>query len=618
VYLSDKDSVLKSGEADDVLRWLRAVNAPLDGMLARAALATASAGLPLATLIELASDDLAWEQRVDQLKELQRIWQRQGVLAMLRQFLHWLDLPARLLNQPGGERSLTNLLHLAELLQAASLQLDGEQALIRWLAEQIESDSAGGDERILRLESDAELVKVVTVHKSKGLEYPLVFLPFAVSARPVDKLNRHYLELAEAGARRLDFTLADDKLNEADQARLAEDLRLMYVALTRARHALWLGVAAIAKRAKDSNKLHESALGYLLGGGDLLTMEMVAARLELLKQQCPAIELEAAAPADTRTLLTRVEQLPELRPAPEYRASFEKQWSVGSFTALTKDLPAPHVPLHSAQQKLLEIEALPGPVLPEVASEEAPWHRFPRGALAGNFLHEQLEWLAGQGFDAIDEPNFDTRLAKRCEHSGWGHRQTDVITWLRALAATPLPPLGAALCELTTHVPEMEFWLPSQGLNAVLLDRLCRQYLLDNTARPPLPERALTGMLKGYADLVFEHDGRYWVLDYKSNALGESDGDYHQAALAGGMAGHRYDVQAAIYMLALHRLLKSRLGEQYDPARQFGGAIFLFLRGIGSPGRGCYLVPPSLPLLEALDAMLIGAVQTESAGAASR
>jgi exodeoxyribonuclease V beta subunit len=112
-------------------------------------------------------------------------------------------------------------------------------------------------------------------------------------------------------------------------------------------------------------------------------------------------------------------------------------------------------------------------------------------------------------------------------------------------------------------------------------------------------------MLKGFADLVFEHEGRYWVLDYKSNALGPGDAAYTQAAMASSMAAHRYDIQGAIYLLALHRLLKSRLGDAYDPSRQLGGAIFLFLRGIANPAtRGCRLIEPDLLLLDGLDRLL--------------
>jgi exodeoxyribonuclease V beta subunit len=609
VYLSDKDSVVDSIEAADVLRWLQAVANPLDGALARAAFATRTAGLPLAALARIASDELAWEARVEQLKTLHAIWQRQGVLAMLRRFVHDLNLPSTLLRQAGGERRLTNLLHLAELLQAASAGLDGEQALIRWFAEQVAGMGEGsggesGEERVLRLESDADLVKVVTVHKSKGLEYPLVYLPFAATARKTDRRNRSFFEfVGDDDKRRLDLALSDAALAAVDRARIEEDLRLLYVALTRARHFLWLGVAAVATRKPGENKLHESALGYLLGGGAPIAAGDMNARWETLCGATGAIELKALAAPEGVTMLSRQQAHKPLVDAAVFGGRFERNWSVGSFTSLTRQTSA--APMRAQEETLLEeapkgaLAAAPGP------TQDKPWHRFPRGSVPGNFLHEQLECMAQDGFASLHEVGFDARLAARCERAGWGNRKDDAIAWLREIAVTKLPQLGASLSELGEVLPEMEFWFPSRHLDSAALDALCARRLLDGVTRPVLPERELHGMLKGFADLVFEHEGRYWVLDYKSNALGPNDAAYSRAAMAAGMAAHRYDVQGAIYMLALHRLLRSRLGGDYDPARQLGGALFLFLRGIANGStRGCYLLEPDLTLLDGLEQLL--------------
>jgi exodeoxyribonuclease V beta subunit len=603
VYLSDKDSVLASEEAADKLRWLSAVANPLDGQLARTAFATRTANLPLSELAQFSADELAWERRVEQLKEWHTVWQRQGVLAMLRRFIHDLGLPAQLLARPGGERSLTNLLHLAELLQQASRQLEGEQALIRWLAEQIEDETDGGDERVLRLESDAELVKVVTVHKSKGLEYPLVYLPFAVTVRKVDKRNRIYFEYTDGdGARRLDMRLSEEGQEAAEAARIEEDLRLLYVALTRARHFLWLGVAALPARKKGENTLHESALGYLLTGGEPLPSAQLLESWERLRGDCDAIGVTLLEPSVPVTRLARSVERPPLEAPRAYQGDFERDWAVGSFSALARRsggeaLPAP---MRAAQETLLEGEE-EGVVQ---RLEDTPWHRFPRGSVPGNFLHEQLEALAREGFAAMREDYYIERAARQIKRAGWGHREADTLAWLQTIAATELPPLGCALEAVGELLPEMEFWFPSERLDTGQLDRLCRQHLLDGIARPALPQRELHGMLKGFCDLVFEHAGRYWVLDYKSNALGGGDAAYHKPALALGMAAHRYDVQGAIYMLALHRLLRTRLGDAYDPATQLGGAIFYFLRGVGNEQtRGCYVLPPDPQLLDGLDGL---------------
>jgi exodeoxyribonuclease V beta subunit len=609
VYLSDKDSVLSSAEAGDVLRWLQALANPLDGGLARAAFATRTARLSLAELARLSSDELAWEARVEQLKTLHGVWQRQGVLAMLRRFIHALGLPAALLAEVGGERRLTNLLHLAELLQSASAQLDGEQSLIRWFAEQVAGmgDGEGGDERVLRLESDAELVKVVTVHKSKGLEYPLVYLPFAVSARKTDKRGRAFFEYVDKnGVRQLDLALSDVAFAAVERGRIEEDLRLLYVALTRARHQLWLGVAAVAALKKGENRLHDSALGYLLNGGAAIGVGELAARWEQLRGGHPAIGVVALDAPDRVTMLARADARPALVAAAPYRGQFERNWTVGSFTSITRQTSV--APMRAQDETVVEEAPRANLGVASARPEDAPWHRFPRGAMPGNFLHEQLEWMGQEGFGMIDDASFDARLAQRCERAGWGKRADDATAWLRRVASTPLGPLGAPLTALGGVLPEMEFWFPSEHLASGALDKLCRDHLLDGVARPGLPERALHGMLKGFADLVCEHDGRYWVIDYKSNALGAGDAAYSRANMAVGMAAHRYDIQGALYMLALHRLLRTRLGDAYDPARQLGGALFLFLRGIAHPHtQGCYHLAPDLALLDGLDALLADA-----------
>ncbi|MDZ5456040.1 exodeoxyribonuclease V subunit beta [Azohydromonas lata] len=605
VYLSDKDSVFAGAEARDLLRWLRAVATPLDMRLARAAWATALIGLPLAELARLAADDEAWELRLELLRELRAVWERQGVLTMLRQTLHRLALPARWLSEAEGERRLTNVLHIAELLQAASAQLDGEQALVRWFTEQIDNeDTAEGDERIVRLESDADLVKVVTIHKSKGLEYPLVFLPFPCDFRAVEKKGRSFIEVAaEDGTRQLSFNLDTELLEQADRDRLREDLRLLYVALTRARHALWVGVAALKKGQVKSCVMHKSALGQLISGGEAISE---SALLEKLRAACGdggGFELLEAPPSCGVTLLLPRDDAPALQPGADYAARFERDWTIGSFSKLVKHLAAPPLErLEEAPARESDEFEPAALVLPPAAGQA--WHRFPRGSFAGNFLHDQLEWLAGEDFALRDNEALQSQLRRRCERQGWSNRADEVLQWLSQAVDVELPGLGVSLSGLRGTLPEMEFWLPSEGLSAADVDALCARHLMPGRERPALPQRRLRGMLMGFADLVFEHEGRYWVLDYKSNALGPTDAAYTQAAMEGAMAAHRYDVQAALYLLALHRQLRARLGEAYDPAEHLGGAVYFFLRGIGHPQRGCLLVEPDLALLDGLDAAL--------------
>ncbi len=635
VYLSDKDSVLKSREARDLLWWLQAVAEPLDARRLRTAMATATLALPIAELERLAADDAALDLRSEQLRALHTVWQTQGVLPMLRQTLHQLDLPARLLREPGGERRLTNLLHLAELLQQASSTLDGERALVRWLAGQLQQEAAAADEQIVRLESDADLVQIVTVHKSKGLEYPVVCLPFACAVRLVKKKKHNpAVALTNAqGVRAMHLQMSDAEWEQAEQERMREDLRLFYVALTRARHALWLGFAAVKDGNAKRANIHRSAAGQLLAGGDPLGPEEWLNALSQWASAQANIHLQALAdgPAPCTAFAPRGAQ-PALRESLPYAADFDRRWGIASFSQLVHGVPtaqalgalqptqrmpaddeAPLPEAPEAVDRILRVGAFAEPGQSGELFPEAPpaWHRFPRGALVGNFLHEQLEWLAGEGFALAPDGPLAERLRKRCERAGRATWAGDTVAWLSAAVALPLPPLGVPLNQLTTILPEMEFWLPAARLPAPVVDALCRMHFLPGLDRPgldrpALPQRELHGMLMGFADLVFEQDGRYWVLDYKSNHLGPDAAAYAAPALAQAVLAHRYDVQAALYLLALHRLLRARLGNAYAPERDLGGALFFFLRGIDAPGAGVFTLAPPLALIDALDALLQG------------
>jgi exodeoxyribonuclease V beta subunit len=642
VFLSDRDSVYGTPEAADLLRVLRAIDEPNDVRLVRAALATGLLGLPLERLLVLADDDEALDAEAERLRALQSTWRRQGVLAAIRALLHGFGLPARWLAQDDGERRLTDVLHLAELLQRAESGIDGQASLLHVLAREVEAaghDAVAAEEVVQRLESDADRVQVVTVHKSKGLQYPLVLVPFATRVRTAG--NRDWaLWLADGdGQRRLVTEPGDAEREAAELDARREDLRLLYVALTRAQHRLWVGASMHRAGQGRADVWHRSALGYLVSGPAPVEPAHAVRALRELASGCPSIGLavidgDAPPVADGLQRLRRAGTELPIASAPPYAAAFERDWGITSYSALARDAartpaaeagpqpgaatgdtaretPLPQWPADGAiRQPVLRDDEPPvasATAEPVRQADDAhgdgtaPWHRFPRGALAGDFLHRQLEWLADEGFDRVDSPAVQRALAQRCEREGWGHRAEDVQRWLARVCTQPLPALEVPLRGLQRLLPEMEFWLPVQRLRTTGLDALCTTHLWPGQERPRLGERQRSGLLMGFADLVFEHDGRFWVLDYKSNALGREDAHYGAQAMQRAMLEHRYDVQAALYLLALHRLLRARLGEAYRPAEQLGGALFLFLRGIAGPQAGCCVVQPPLALLDSLD-----------------
>ena len=610
VYLSDRDSVFASQEARDLCLWLRGVAEPQDMRRLRTALGTRTVGLSLAELHALATQDDLLDQRAEQMRELHQSWKSQGVLAMLRQSLHVLQLAGRWRGQVDGERRLTNVLHLAELLQTASSQLDGEQALIRWLAQQIEEAEAGSagesEEQTVRLESDEDLVKVITIHKSKGLQYPVVCLPFAHSHREVQAHKSAVLQLGDGQGGRhwtLDFDKNDAKAADID--RLREELRLWYVALTRAEQALWLGWSPVKTGNSSTCINHLSAAGHLLSGGVQTDAADWLPLLQALQTDAQGKGLSVQLQPATAEVPLTVWQRPAVATATQAAltctARIDSAWTIASFSRLARDLSSQPL-LHMVTPRAADDEPPQEEGLFVPVTQQAPWHGFAKGPTAGNFLHDQLEWLAADGF-ALDDARAQ-RLVQRCERAGYKALAGDVVQWLGRVAAQPLRGPGAALNALGTLLPEMEFWLPAARLNAREVDALCQQHLLPGVSRPQLPDAQLHGMLMGFADLVFEHQGRYWVLDYKSNHLGVDNAAYTAPALEASMAHHRYEVQAALYMLALHRLLRVRLGDAYDPVQQLGGAVYLFLRGIDGPAGGCCTLPAPLALLDGLDAML--------------
>ncbi|WP_312342776.1 exodeoxyribonuclease V subunit beta [Stutzerimonas nitrititolerans] len=614
VYLSDKDSVLASQEARDLLLWLRACAEPDVDRRLRAALASRSLGLELAELEQLNQDERVWERRVMQFRDYHQRWQRQGVLPMLRQLLHDFGLPQRLMQRSDGERALTNLLHLAELLQQAAAELDGEQALIRHLAALLAGEGAAAEEQVLRLESDAALVRVVTIHKSKGLEYPLVFLPFICSFRPAE--GGRPLQLQDGDSRRLVLEPDEEDIERADRERLGEDLRLLYVALTRARHACWLGIADLKKGNAKASLLHRSALGYLLGGGQPLSASgLLASWLEPLEKPGECRLLPAPEANDSSYREATVEQAEPSWPTPARRAA--EHWWIASYSALrTGDsLESPierfddAAPENPAAQKAADDERESVPVVGPVGLAGS-LHLFPRGPNPGTFLHGLLEMAGREGFAQVtsDPAALREQIARRCQRRGLDAWIEPLNSWLGSLLTTPLKLEGDArvsLAELAVYQPELEFWFETQRVDVRQIDALVQRHVLPGVPRPALLPDRLNGMFKGFIDLVFEHQGRYYVVDYKSNWLGEGDAAYTDEAMQATVASHRYDLQYVLYLLALHRQLQLRLPD-YDYERHVGGALYLFLRGSRAPGQGIHRARPPRELIEALDALFKG------------
>jgi exodeoxyribonuclease V beta subunit len=237
-------------------------------------------------------------------------------------------------------------------------------------------------------------------------------------------------------------------------------------------------------------------------------------------------------------------------------------------------------------------------------------HRFPRGAKPGTFLHGLLEWAAREGFNRVAQNNGlrEDTVARRCHLRGWMGWKKPLSDWLGVLLKMPLalPDTTATFAGLQHYQPELEFWFSADHVNTLTLDKLVTQHILPGQARPALLKDRLNGMLKGFIDLVFEHEGRYYVADYKSNWLGADDEAYTSEAMAAAVLEKRYDLQYVLYLLALHRLLQARLREDYDYEQHIGGAVYIFLRGLHGLASGLHVDKPPRELIETLDVLFAG------------
>lgn len=608
VYLSNRDTVFATAEAKDLLWLLQAILAPQQVRTLRTAMATGLLGLDAATLDRLNQDEQAWDTLVAEFDTYRRRWLQRGLLPMLRQLMTQRHLAENLLATPGGERRLTDLLHLGELLQEASTQLDSEPAVVRWLAQQIAQPNPQAANQQLRLESDRHLVQVVTIHKAKGLEYPLVCLPFIGTFRSQKRQKQALYHDRHSYQASLDLHAAEQSLMWAEEERLAEDLRLLYVALTRSIYHCSIGVAPLfqgQRKKEQESDLHHSALGYLLQAGKAGDAGYLQQCLDALTGEGIALSLVDEVDQQPWQPLTEIPLRLDVRHFPPRTYD---EWRVTSYSALLSTLQQhsnnsvipkllPRLDVEASGEANNKPPATPAP------PSQLNAHTFPRGAAAGTFLHNLLEQI--DFTQSLPESWPLTELEKQGLDAIW---QSSLRFWFSQLLETPLDPSGLCLSALAPEHKQVEwqFYLPiDQLLRNDALDAIIREHDPLSACCPMLDFQKVKGMLKGFIDLVFCWQGRYYLLDYKSNWLGESSHAYTTAAMTQAMIEHRYDLQYQLYTLALHRYLAHRLAD-YDYQRHFGGVIYLFLRGVdpNQPGQGVYHCRPTHTLVKALDNLL--------------
>ncbi|MDY4295815.1 MULTISPECIES: exodeoxyribonuclease V subunit beta [unclassified Xanthomonas] len=600
-------SLFATDEALELLALLQALLDPGDDGRLRAALATVLIGEDAAAIAALDHDGERHRRWQQQALDWRERWQRGGPLALIG------DLGAahgqRLLALVDGERRLTNYLQLAELLQEADTRALGPHGLVDWLARRIANADDSDEAQQLRLESDARRVQIVTLHKSKGLEYPLVFLPYAGIGRSERSPGRHCVVPAPQGGRQLQWNTgrsggeSDPAWDTAEaawkQEQRAEDARLLYVGLTRAEHALWIATGAFPQHER-------TALAPMLR--DLDALQATAAP--------GAIAIDSTPPPVQLPRLPH-EPAPPVPPARVPQRRVLPEWWVYSFTQLANadagsdPMASATVPSSGGSDEPAASEPVSAAVEVDMVDRRFVGNRF------GVAMHDVFErcdfaawrdWHPGQPAPAGQA----TAIVEALQRGGYAEDEledgTAMLTALVGNTLTVALPEGTCLAAVPEEQRrnEMEFHFAMRPTRVDALLALLHRFGVAGERQAFGARQRLEGLMTGLIDLTYQHDGHWYVLDYKSNRLPAYDPD----ALARAMAHSEYTLQALIYTVALHRWLRFRLGGAYDYARDFGGVRYLFCRGLDaardpSPGVHAWRFDPDL--IEGVDALFAGA-----------
>lgn len=638
--ITGSDTVFQSAEAVELWQVLQAVLNPVDDVFISNALATDLFGLSGNDIEKIRGDDALWTWWVNRFRDWHRLWHEAGFMRMLGQ-LFAQRVPHRsgpllmgLLCLVDGERRVTNFQHLSELLHAAAFGRHlGPTGLFRWAESRIFGQAEEGDATELRLESDARAVQIVTIHKSKGLQYPVVYAPYLWDGDH-SRTGRPPVVCHDPSDRtRSFFDLGSDRLQThivlARSEEMAENLRLLYVALTRARHACRVVWGA-------ANAYQYAALGYLLHApqaGD--TPEAIAGEIvgltdaDLLKD-LNALAMKAAGAVSIRSLTDEdaagFVPLQIDGPKPVRRTvhrHFVKYRRIESFSGLVSEFSRPASPeedigMDHDQRVAMAVDTVTGQENPD-RGERIPLADFDRGATAGTFFHAVYEHMDFAG--AAPSELYPLVAEKLTAFGFQADRWTEICAC--AVAETLFCELDNATAGLMlAKVPanqrlnELEFVFPVKGgIDGsdvpITADRMAAVFR--SHARAPMPpdypERLaglrfadIEGYLKGFIDLVFQFENKWYLVDYKSNYIGDRVAHYGPVSLLKVMTSHHYFLQYHLYTLALHRFLRFRV-PGYDYDTHFGGVYYLFIRGMSrktGPDFGVFADRPSKALITAL------------------
>ena len=604
--LQTTGSVFDSDEAFAINLLLKAINEPANLSGIRGTLTTFLFDITANDLFNMFNDDSNsdMDNWIMFFRSCNKLWQSGSFVETFNFIISETKMKSQILSQENGERKLTNLFHLQELIQKKEISSSfGITGIISWFNQQVNPETRDKDEdNELRLDSDDDALKIMTIHKSKGLEFPIVFCPFLWSKDISNKKSEIFLQYHnDKNEKVIDFDKSQILLSEKEN--LEEVIRLTYVALTRSKYKVYLF---------DINNNKISVLKYLFYENSIDDYFQIIENMKskkykkqlknfIDKNHINFINIDSIQ-YENRKYINELSKK-TIESSPQYLTkSINKTIEINSFSSLIKtkaNNKFEEIKDYDEIEKIVEIDD----------SKELNIFNFPAGAKIGSCWHSIFEEISFSDKEKTIAEKVEEKLSTfgilpQNNNHDLQNSYINIVTKMIENVLLCNISLSNNIClekiEETQKLVELEFYFSLHEIvSKVSLNKLLKSYGIE------FHENIPKGFLNGFIDLVFQKDEKYYILDWKSNSLGQSIKDYSIENLKMEMHEHQYNLQYLIYTVALNKFLQNRIPD-YDYNKHFGGVLYIFLRGVNKniPESGVFFDLPNKELIDELSEIL--------------
>ncbi|QCI16115.1 exodeoxyribonuclease V subunit beta [Buchnera aphidicola] len=583
IYSSNKTSIFHIFDAQELLWILESILEPDNQKLLKQSISTHILKNISSIMIKKSTNRQSYFL-IEKLYEYYNMWEKIGIFQMIKTMILEYQITSSIIEIHKNYEKNLNFLHLAELLEEQFQFFDKKTSLIYWFQKKITNKNKPTCNEYIRSINKSESIKIITIHKSKGLEYPIVWIPFSVDFYQSKDFFYH-----DEKTYKIFFDREENKksLKKSDEERLAEDIRFLYVALTRSIVHCSIGIACLLKNKKNKNysDIHKSALGYIIQNGKIMNYDNLFKQLNILSGN-KYIEIKHNSNNKTSSIYKKSIYL--ISKSITLKKNINKIDTITSFTQLQKENKC------LIKETFLE-DSLN--INKKKKSKKLTIHTFPQGKKTGLMMHYILKNLC-----YLKNKNTDW-FSKILDKYDFSLQWIPVLTsWIKNIITTSIHNEKIVLSKINKNrfLTELEFFLPIKNtLYSKELNIIMQSFDLISNTSPKLFFNPVKGTLTGFIDLVFFWKKKYYILDYKSNYLGIDNSFYSDQNIKKEMIKKRYDLQYQIYTIAIHKYLQKKV-KNYNYQNDFGGVFYIFLRAISDnmKNNGIFYTFPNYTLIE--------------------